>query len=187
MPNDTDTYGAQRQKASRRRGRGSGVDEGEAAGCSTPEGITTTRTASAASIVGGGGVCSTPEGITTTRTRQSTRAVRYGLCAQRQKASRRRGPLRMLRVWYATTVLNARRHHDDEDEEGARRRGRGRGVLNARRHHDDEDSVSTRSASPAALCSTPEGITTTRTRCRWGRRWSRRGAQRQKASRRRGP
>ena len=65
---------------------------------------------------------------------------------------------------HGAPVLNARRHHDDED---LLTRGHLQRVaflvLNARRHHDDEDSIVRLACWRGELCSTPEGITTTRT------------------------
>ena len=87
-------------------------------GCSTPYGITATRTWTAAVFGSAWIVCSTPYGITATRTRPS-----------------QAGQVVVI------SLLNALRHHGDKDREGriAAQRSRGR-VLNALRHHGDKDS-----------------------------------------------
>ena len=134
-------------------------------------------------------VCSTPEGITTTRT-----VVRV-LCSarrcrdQRQKASRRPEPGLLVGLYgdritcstpegiTTTRTIEAIKvgFHPTPYE------------VKARRHHDDQDGTYPGFGGNATACSTPEGITTTRTNSRNARASAgRSSAQRQKASRRQG-
>ena len=161
---------AQRQKASRRRGPTAPSLVSRAEVCSTPEGITTTRTA------GWQGIPAAPTRVLNARRhhddKNSWLASHTGCphqSAQRQKASRRRRRSSRRDRTALGCVLNARRHHDDENE-------------------NEDDLLRIIIMDADAGSSTPEGITTTRTRA--ARSFSSSlsaGAQRQKASRRREP
>ena len=178
--------------------------------------------------------CSTPIGITGTRTLYPASHRTHSHCAQRRLASRGRGRFggghlrhrsrcaqrrlasrgrglegpagkhcnlevlnadwhhgdedrtRRTRPRRMADVLNADWHHGDEDTGAGRLRDRSPQVLNADWHHGDEDTQGAAPSERASECSTPIGITGTRTPGSRTANTPRVSAQRRLASRGRG-
>ncbi len=104
--------------------------------CSTPFGITESKTVTMTQMTKSERLCSTPFGITASGTLRTG-----GLGGGRRH------------------VLNAFRHHSERDCPWGSRAGRPGRVLNAFRHHGERDCCAWRRSRRFRACSTPFGIT----------------------------